>query len=578
MKRLGIAIKSTLQGSGEAIKVNPGPWEKRIVDIRDVLRHVPSLSSDPNRSVVFVSFSDAGSYVTVARCFPNRPGDNIAGWIFIPNDILIMGDEVCHAVDEVRNIIFMSELPARGKLEETFSKAFPLKPASIPTKPSPKNGKFAKREITSDTPLDVLLGSAIYQPGYNNYQDIFLVQYKDEVMDAVDITAQPLTQMITLQPPTQEALANAGQGVLIYFAKTNEPFSRPIMVPKGTRVELKAIRRGFSSEMFAIKAEGDMSHCPLPQFMWKPSREMPQEAAPTPDLPTWEVELANGQYGQIMVKGRGVSRNSSPLKGYELVSRKSLAYKGGGWKDRFIGFGAAILLGLVVCGILALSGTFDSHKGKGESAENVDENGFPTPGDNADFSTIDAAIAYLDGTKNWDRSNMENYTQLQGLYDDLNDFNLTKIINTWSNKLSKSSTFQSLVAAANKCRENNWPAKANGSKFEPGEGSINVDRYIDWIGGGCANAKSTPVENNYQPSTPKESTGPHYSTKPTTPKPTPSPRPNPSTTKPAVQKPATPKPAAPKPASPSVDAKKTTKPTDNGTAVKKGSVTRKTSE
>lgn len=500
MKTLGIAIKSTLQGSGEAIKINSGKWDSKIVDIRDVLRHVPSLSTDPNRSIIFLSFSDEGSYITVARCFPAREGDNIAGWIFVPNDILISGDEVCHIVDEVRNIIFNKELPSKEKLDEIFSKQYPIKAASIPCKASPKNGKFAKREITAQTPLNVLLGRAIYQPAYDQYQDVFITQFKDEVTDATDLTAQPLTQMVTLQPPAPEALTLAGQGTVVYVAKTNEVFDKPLMVPKGSLVELKAVRNGYSPESFSIRVEGESVRCPLPKFLWKPVAGGGASGIDVgqPDLPTWNIELANGETAQIMIKGGGVSRGTSPLKGYELIGRKTLEYKSGSWTDRFIGFGAAIVLGLVVCGILALSGTFGGGKkevlAQGEDTENVDENGFPTAEGSADFSGWEEAVKYLDSNNNWTKEGMAKYKELNGLFDALNTFDLTSVTGTWKTKLAKSQKFQALVQNAEICLNNNYPARENkaGNVWDENGQSISVIDYENWINKQCANVSSTP--------------------------------------------------------------------------------------
>lgn len=499
MKRLGIAIKSTLQGSGEAIKVNPGPWDNRIVDVRDVLRHVPSLSTDSNRSVIFLSFGELGSYITVARCFPNREGDNIAGWIFVPNDIQISGDEVCHMVDEVRNIIFMSELPARDKLDSIFSKEFPLKAAATPCKPSPKNGKFAKREITEATPLKVLLGSAIYQPVYDKYQDVFITQFKDEVNDAIDLTGLPLTQMAVLQPPAPEALVLAGQGTVIHFAKNNEVFDHPIQVPKGTLVDLKAVRPGFASESFSIRVEGDNTRCPLPKFLWKPvpgagaAGETPQQQ----ELPTWNIELANGQNAQIMIKGR-VSRGVSPLKGYELVGRKTLEYKGGGWKDRMVGFGSALVLGIVVCGILALCGVFgsDRHKealAENEGTENVDENGFSKAEGSADTKGMSKAIEYLDSHNNWSKSEMDKIPDLKDLFDALNTYD-TSAIARLQVKLSGSKKLKAIAELMDK----NSESIPTGS-FDANGSSINVQQYEDALRGSYQSNPipgTAPVQSN----------------------------------------------------------------------------------
>lgn len=191
MRRIGIAIKSTLQGSGEAYKINPGAWDSKVVDIRDTLRHVAGLHSNPGQYVVFLSFSETGCYVTVARGYQNRVGDNIAGWLFIPSDIRISGDEVIAAIESVRQLIYSTELPAQDVLQRMFSKEYPLREQKVAYTPSPKNGRFAKRDITRRIPLTKIFDN-LYQPYYSEYQSVFIEQRPGEITDAVDITEYPV--------------------------------------------------------------------------------------------------------------------------------------------------------------------------------------------------------------------------------------------------------------------------------------------------------------------------------------------------------------------------------------------------
>ena len=506
MKRLGIAIKSTLMGSGEPIKVNAGPWDSKVVDIRDVLRHVPSLAADPNRSIIFFSFSETGCYITVARCIPNRPGDNIAGWIYLPNDVRISGDEVCRIVDEVRNIIFLSELPDRKKLEETFSTEYPEKGA-CKYKPSAKNGKFAKREVTPTTPLNTLLGAGLYQPVYTSYQGVFVEQFSNEVVDALDLTAQPLAYYITLLPPSADELAQLGPGTQISIAKTGEAFTKPILVNRGARIDFKIMRRGFKPEVFPVRVENDGMHLAIPQINWQPIAAGPAPAMgmeqppvilgagpsqPTDDLPTWSVELNNGYRGQVMVRGNNVSRHSSPLRGYEAEG-SLLVFKGGDeWKQRIIGFAAAICLGLVVCGILALAGAFGSDK-KEQTAEAED------PIEQMEITGKDheAAIAYLEKNNVWKKSEMDNIKELQGLFDALNEYNYALIESRNQRLGSESAKMRTIFEKVSQGRANNSLPSA---PFTSG----NQITYTDYIG-------KLNIQNQAPVSTPSVSSESSYS-------------------------------------------------------------------
>lgn len=255
MKKLGIAIKITVQGSGEPIKINGGPWTSKIVDIRENLKHVPGLEGNPGRSVTFLSFSPEGAYITVARCSDGRSLDNVAGWIFVPSDIRISGNELEQIVEEVRRIIFLSQLPQQGMLEQLFSKAYELKSCPSPYASSPKNGRFAKRDVTPATPLNVLLGDAIYQTAYSQFQSIFLEEFPGQIVDVTDLSGQPLERMITLLPPSPEELSRAG--VSLTFVSNGQPFDKPQLVSRGSSVELQAVRRGYEPKKINVKVETD---------------------------------------------------------------------------------------------------------------------------------------------------------------------------------------------------------------------------------------------------------------------------------------------------------------------------------
>ncbi len=59
-----------------------------------------------------------------------------------------------------------------------------------------------------------------------------------------------------------------------------------------------------------------------------------------------------------------------------------------------------------------------------------------------------SAISYLDANSKWIKSDMDKYPELQGLFDDLNNYRIERIITHWGPKLKASKNFKLVVTAA----------------------------------------------------------------------------------------------------------------------------------
>ncbi|MDO4320091.1 MAG: hypothetical protein Q4C34_05895 [Bacteroidales bacterium] len=73
------------------------------------------------------------------------------------------------------------------------------------------------------------------------------------------------------------------------------------------------------------------------------------------------------------------------------------------------------------------------------------------------------AIAYLDDNSRWSRDEMEKHPGLRGLFDDLNNYRIERIIDVWQPKLTASKNFKAVATAAANGR---YKPKAH---FEPGQ-------------------------------------------------------------------------------------------------------------
>ena len=218
------------------------------------------------------------------------------------------------------------------------------------------------------------------------------------------------------------------------------------------------------------------------------------------------VELSNGSLAEMTIESKYLpSTQESPLKGYDYDQD----YHGNSilkmnswfvWKQRLWGF----LGGLGVLALIVLSLMIDAWI----------DNGCPMPWDekkvppteapavgvsneqgsqvaeesesNADTDTytLEAAVKYLDEKAVWTKSEMDQYPDLQGLFEDMNNFNLPKLLNEWSAKLATSQRFKKVCESANKTYTNGWnPSQGshNPTYNQPNDEQISLTNYINWL-------------------------------------------------------------------------------------------------
>lgn len=228
------------------------------------------------------------------------------------------------------------------------------------------------------------------------------------------------------------------------------------------------------------------------------------------------VELSNGSLAEMTIESKYLSSTQeSPLKGYDFDQD----YHGNSilkmnswfvWKQRLWGF----LGGLGVLALIVLSLMIDTWI----------DNGCPMPWDekkvppteapvagvsneqgsqvaeesesaaDTDAYTLEAAVKYLDEKTIWTKSEMEQYPDLQGLFEDMNNFNLSRLLNEWSTKLASSQRFKKVCESANKTYTNGWnPSQGphNPTYNQPNDEQISLTNYINWL-----DRDQTPPANN----------------------------------------------------------------------------------
>ena len=594
MNTLGIAIKITSNGAGDPIVINEGDWIRHVADVRPVLDMVNGADNDNRQVVRFLSFTDEGCLLTVARFISGRQGDNVAAWIFIPANIAITGKEVVYAMDMAEQAILASKLET-AELEQICRQSYP----TISDGYSKAScGEAMAYRFYTDSTLEDILRPHRYQSYYNKFRYIFLFEKNGTLglanpAEATDLSKGGNEAQSVLIPPTAEELQQYFGYSVQLLLPDDTPFDRPVSLKKGYGIDLKLVREGFHpityrhlnasdairqyfspsfinpsllkwqmpfllSDVSVVNEEGtlissDKDHkitVRVNNIVLKPglthwfeektaknaivevtSNSMRyQPVKEKKDLTHKPVSITlpyrreqkmstiitqNGDKARLEYQVAGIEKEEhSPIIGYYFNGHGELTYDvRRPWKHRLQGFLVAAMIALVALLTVYLL----SQKQHGEkkqvnvetpdmrqSSSNTDEPvkvsekqdldnmqeqqsiedarlnamGMDTP------STYDQAIAYLDSNKVWKRSEMEQYQALQGLFDDMNEFNLRQITNKWSMELSGSATFQKIVSVADKNLRNGWnPVTGSHSPCynKPNDEAISVINYIYWL-------------------------------------------------------------------------------------------------
>jgi hypothetical protein len=90
------------------------------------------------------------------------------------------------------------------------------------------------------------------------------------------------------------------------------------------------------------------------------------------------------------------------------------------------------------------------------------------------------AIKYLDDNTVWVRDDMERNAALKGLFDDMNNYRLDRIMNVWAAKFKDSERMAKLAKHAQQGSKNK-KAKLDGTYNEPNDNRISVQGYLNRI-------------------------------------------------------------------------------------------------
>lgn len=409
MRTLGFKIIRFRQGPQEILSVNDGEWDRKVVDIGDTLKIFSS--EDKDKFALFMSFSENGTYLTIAKFIPGRPGEYLAAWIYVPNNLDVEGEMLESLIKEIKQSMLSNKIEG---LKELFLKEYPLT-IGASFIPSSNDRKYAFRNTTFFA-LKKIIGPNRYQSYYSPYNAIIL--YGDDSMQIndqsiVDLSQQPLKESFIFCPPVKRDIPT---GVSVHLNQRGlSLFKQPIRVEKGNNVEVVFVRRGFDNIPYTTSVHENEQICGIPsKWEWNltvesswfkvidcdSSRDLTdkaiirindkelhknssiklteseaQKASVSISVEgyetklenvnflnntnqtfklnreersnTWRIDLINGHQGEVEIKSKHLPKKGSPLKGYSSTNDRLVYTPSDKWLQRLIGFIAGVAICLI---------------------------------------------------------------------------------------------------------------------------------------------------------------------------------------------------------------------------------------
>lgn len=328
MNQIGFRILRFKEGPTAGLTLNQGDWTKKVVDIRDILKLYNVL--DVTKFAMFMSFSESGAYITIARPISGRGGDNTAAWIYIPNNIDVPAAEVVNIINVVKEELATPKSDT-ARLTELFSKSYPTVDAAAYI-PSASSGVYAKRK-PGFYQLKDIVGDGRYQPSYSRYNAILIDNPGDGMpiidRNVADISMEKMTETYVLCPPRKELLP---PGVTVHFGGQGQPlFNRPVRALR-SGVEVIFKKPGYEDIKHLVRGESNNQVCDVPPLTWrvfvlKNRFRLILAGNPEKDLTKYAAISINGKelgMNQAVRLTEQEARNAQvkiSLEGYEPIDR-----------------------------------------------------------------------------------------------------------------------------------------------------------------------------------------------------------------------------------------------------------------
>lgn len=255
---LGLKIAKVSGGASDALTINEGNWCRYLRDIRTDLDNIENFVGQS--SAVILTGTGTSFLLMVISQIGGRGGDNINGWINVPCNLNISGQQLEAVVEAVRKEL-MKNMRDDYALKELFSKQYDTDPVKRPMFES-SGDKVAYRLYGRGTNynLDELLGE-MYQPYYHGYKCVYFIDAGSSARIKVgdDLSNRELLPQIRIGP-----LQANGDGFEPYIH--GAPFTTPIYVTKGDEITIVWKKKGYADIKHSHVIESNKTELDYPEF------------------------------------------------------------------------------------------------------------------------------------------------------------------------------------------------------------------------------------------------------------------------------------------------------------------------
>lgn len=528
MNKIGFAITRASQGTGSVLTCNEGSWTSHITDIREYIK-LFGATLDEDRAIPFLTFAEEGCFLGVIRHIIGSIDDFFGGWIYIPRNIAVSGEELEQTLEFAKAVLTEDSVHLKAAdINTRFAVTYPERYSS-PYIPSGGERYGVRNPGVMSSMAEIL--EHRYQESYKGFKVIFLTdpvyvanEYKSKFGN---FTNRKLEKSFIVIPPSDVSSFGDGTKLLVFNGEKYVHFSSPVRTKEGTPLRMSLKRPPFDSYRFTYNATKDNDvidlqplkfewqvrvsrsrflvygedHKPIVDAIIRIGNEVisgdlliKESAAKNAEVIvsavgykeskivldlfnleenveinlirnssnyTHEILLSAGRTGVLTIEAPGLNPSVCPLEGYKVNDKGVLLFdRLFSYKQRAIGFGAALGLGLLIwLGVLGVSAIFggdskdeaadeeDTELVEGEDDEDIDDADVEeTEDDGEDAEATDdeadeeeveepapaapaisaEAMAVLKKDV-WKKSELDAQEDLAGLFDALNNYRLGEL-------------------------------------------------------------------------------------------------------------------------------------------------------